>query len=151
MKYKVAIEYHLCEFETRLFALREKILLYDLRNTFLEGSGRYNLKAQYGKSKERQNDCPLVTLDLVPDSHCFSRRKRIFEGNVSGPGTSEAMILGLSQDNTRQHSLFKPTIVMDAGIASEDNIHPLPTPLREVGNAELIGGPLSSALKGSPV
>ena len=151
MKHKVAIKEHLCEIETRLFGLREKIFLYDLTNTFLEGSDKYNLRAQYGKSKERRNDCPLVTLGLVLDTHGFPRRRRIFEGNVNGPGTSETMILGLSQNNTRQYSLFKPTIVMDAGIASDDNLHPLPTPLREVGNVELIGGPLSSALKGNPV
>lgn len=122
MKHKVAIEDHLCETETRLFALQEKVLLYDLTNTFLKGSGKYNPKAQYGKSKERRNDCPLVTLGLVLDMHGSPGRSRIFEGNVSEPGTLETMILGLSQNNTCQDSLFKPTIVMDAGIASEDHI-----------------------------
>ena len=38
MKHKQAIEDHLCEAETRLFVLEEKIILYDLTNTFLEGS-----------------------------------------------------------------------------------------------------------------
>jgi len=122
LKHKEAIEDHLCEAEARLFALQEKIILYDLTNTFLEGSGKYNSKAQYGKSKERRGDCPLVTLGLVLDMHGFPKRSRIFEGNVSEPGTLETMIQGLSQCNTCQDSLIKPTIVMDAGIASEDNI-----------------------------
>jgi len=122
MKHKEAIEDHLCVTETRLFALEEKIILYDLTNTFFEGSGKYNPKAQYGKSKERRNDCPLVTLGLVLDMHGFPKRSRLFEGNVSEPGTLETMIRGLSEGNTSQDSLIKPTIVMDAGIASEDNI-----------------------------
>jgi transposase len=122
MQHKVAIEDHLCETETRLFALEEKILLYDLTNTFFEGSGKHNPKAQYGRSKEKRTDCPLVTLGLVLDMHGFPKRSRIFEGNVSEPGTLETMIRGLSQNSSCQNSLFKPTIVMDAGIASEDNI-----------------------------
>jgi len=122
MKHKEAIEDHLCVTETRLFALEEKLILYDLTNTFLEGSGKYNPKAKYGKSKERRNDCPLVTLGLVLDMHGFPKKSRIFEGNVSEPGTLETMIRGLSECNTSQDSFIKPTIVMDAGIASEDNI-----------------------------
>ena len=122
MQHKVAIEDHLCETETRLFALEEKILLYDLTNTFFEGSGKHNPKAQYGRSKEKRTDCPLVTLGLVLDMHGFPKRSRIFEGNVSEPGTLETMIRGLSQNSSCQNSLFKPTVVMDAGIASEDNI-----------------------------
>ena len=69
-----------------------------------------------------KNDCPLVTLGLVLDMHGFPKRSQIFEGNVSEPGTLETMIRGLSQNSSCQNSLFKPTIVMDAGIASEDNI-----------------------------
>jgi len=122
MKHKKAIEEHLCETEAWLFVLEEKIILYDLTNTFLEGSGKYNPKAQYGKSKERRNDCPLVTLGLVLDMHGFPKRSRVFEGNVSEPGTLETMIRGLSEPNAFQESFIKPTIVMDAGIASEGNI-----------------------------
>jgi hypothetical protein len=32
------------------------------------------------------------------------------------------MIRGLSEGNALQDSLIKPTVVMDAGIASEDNV-----------------------------
>lgn len=109
----------MCIKEAELFALGEKIILYDLTNTFFEGSGKYNPKAKYGKSKERRSDCPLVTLGLVLDMHGFPKRSRIFEGNVSEPGTLNSMIQGLSQKGA---SLFNPTIVMDAGLASEDNI-----------------------------
>jgi len=123
MRHKDSLEDHLCVTEADLFSLEEKIILYDLTNTFFEGSGKYNLKAKYGKSKERRNDCPLVTLGLVLDMHGFPKKSRTFEGNVSEPGTLQTMIRGLSGKNDPQASFVKPTIVMDAGIASENNIN----------------------------
>lgn len=122
LKNKEEIENHLRAMECRIFNLDEKIILYDLTNTFFEGTGKYNPKARYGRSKERRSDCPLVTLGLVLDIHGFPKRSRIFEGNISEPGTLERMIDGLSADPDPQGSLIKPTIVMDAGIASEDNV-----------------------------
>lgn len=115
---KRAIEEHLCVKEQSLFALEEKIILYDLTNTFFEGSGRYNNKARFGFSKEKRNDSPLVTLGLVMDAAGFPKRSQMFEGNVSEPKTMERMILGLSSRDT----LSKPIIVMDAGIATEENL-----------------------------
>ena len=121
LKHKEEIEAHLRKVEVNMFGLEERIMLYDLTNTFFEGSGKYNVKARYGRSKEKRGDCPLVTLGLVLDSQGFPKRSKIFEGNVSEPGTLETMIKGLSEDDP-QRSLLKPTIVMDAGITSEDNI-----------------------------
>ena len=118
IKKKPAIEEHLCRKQNELFALEEKIILYDLTNTFFEGSAKSNPKARYGKSKERRNDCPLVTLGLVLDMDGFAKKSRIYEGSISEPKTLEEMIKGLSDE----HRLLKPTIVLDAGIATEDNI-----------------------------
>jgi len=67
MRHKDALEGHLRQAEGRLFALEETIILYDLTNTFFEGSGAYNPKARFGKSKEKRSDCPLLTLGLVLD------------------------------------------------------------------------------------
>ena len=53
LKNKDALEEHLRGAEGQLFDLNEKIILYDLTNTFLEGTGRFNRKAKYGKSKEQ--------------------------------------------------------------------------------------------------
>jgi transposase len=122
LKHKEVLENHLRATESRIFSLDEKIILYDLTNTFFEGTGKYNPKARYGRSKERRNDCPLVTLGLVLDMNGFPKRSRIFEGNISEPTTLETMIKGLSDDTDPQGSLIRPTIVMDAGIASEDNV-----------------------------
>lgn len=122
LRHKVSLEEHLRQTECQLFSLDEKIILYDLTNTFLEGSGKYNPKARYARSKEKRNDCLLVTLGLVLDMHGFPKRSRIFEGNVSEPKTLKKMILGLSGKNSSEESFIKPTIVMDAGISTEKNI-----------------------------
>ena len=133
------IEAFLYEQHCKLFAIEERIVLYDLTNTFFEGSGKYNAHAAYGHSKEKRSDCPLVTLALVLDGSGFSRHSQIFPGNVSepttlkkmidsllAPRTSEGKISALQQEGeVKQVSVdmfIRPTIVMDAGIASEDNI-----------------------------
>jgi len=124
LKNKDALEEYLRRTEGELFALEEKIILYDLTNTFFEGSGKFNPKARYGgKSKEKRNDCPLVTLGLVLDMQGFPKKSRIFEGNIGEPTTLETMIKGLAGKDIKDNTLFKPTIVMDAGIASEENIN----------------------------
>jgi len=122
LKYKDALEEHLRRTEGQLFALEEKIILYDLTNTFLEGSGKYNRKARYGRSKEKRSDCLLVTLGLVLDMQGFPKKSRIFKGNVNEPKTMETMIRGLAGRDIPDDSLIKPTIVLDAGIASEENV-----------------------------
>jgi transposase len=122
LKNKNALEEHLRQTEERLFALEEKIILYDLTNTFFEGTGKYNPKARYGgKSKEKRSDCPLVTLGLVLDAQGFPKKSRIYEGNVSEPKTLETMIKGLSIEDQGKPR-FKPTVILDAGIATEDNV-----------------------------
>jgi transposase len=122
LKHKEAVEEHLRLTEGQLFALEEKIILYDLTNTFVEGSGKYNRKARFAKSKDKRNDCLVVTLGLVVDMHGFAKKSRIFEGNVSEPKTMETMIRGLAGGDICEDSFIKPTIVVDAGIASEKNI-----------------------------
>ncbi len=122
LKNKDAIEKHLRGAEGRLFDLKEKIILYDLTNTFFEGSGKYNSKARFGRSKEKRNDCLLVTLGLVLDMQGFPKKSRVYEGNISEPITLEAMINGLYDKDIIDNMAYKPTIVLDAGIATEDNI-----------------------------
>jgi transposase len=123
LKNKDAFEEHLRGTEGRLFDLKEKIILYDLTNTFFEGSGKYNSKARFGRSKEKRNDCLLVTLGLVLDMQGFPKKSRVYEGNISEPITLEAMINGLYDKDIIDNMAYKPTIVLDAGIATEDNIN----------------------------
>lgn len=116
LKHKDAIEAHLRNREVDLFNLKENILLYDLTNTFFEGSGKYNEKAHFGRSKEKRGDCPLVTLGLALDQNGFPKKSRMFEGNVSEPGTLEKIVPEISFGNR------KPTIITDAGIGTQENI-----------------------------
>jgi transposase len=113
---KEAIESHLQNRERHLFNLDEKILLYDLTNTFFEGSGKYNQKAHFGVSKEKRSDCPLITLALLMDANGFPKKSKILEGNVSEPGTLEKIVPTIST------TAKKPIIVTDAGIGTKKNI-----------------------------
>ncbi len=119
---KDEIEIQLRENEKSLFGLKEKIILYDLTNTYFEGSASANEKAKHGRSKEKRSDCRLVSLALVIDELGFPKRSKILEGNISEPKTLLSMINNLC-DNTNDTD--KPTILIDAGIASEDNLNML--------------------------
>ena len=120
LKKKAAIEDHLYERERSLFGLQETITLYDLTNSYFEGQSKGNAFAANGHSKEKRSDCPLVTLGLVLDSSGFPRRSHVFKGNVSEPTTLAGMLQNLEGDHVGTE--LKPTVVMDAGIATEDNI-----------------------------
>ena len=66
--------------------IRQQSCTIDAGEDISEGSGKYNPKARYGgNSKEKRNDCPLVTLGLVLDMQGFPKKSRIFEGNISEP------------------------------------------------------------------
>jgi hypothetical protein len=116
----VAIEHELSNRAREIFSLKETVMLYDLTNTYFEGSKRGSKVARHGKSKEKRSDCPLVTLSLTIDEEGFPKQSKVWEGNVSEPATLENILLGLK----REEGLFSSqrTIVMDAGIATEDNI-----------------------------
>ncbi|MBE7548501.1 MAG: hypothetical protein HS127_15640 [Planctomycetia bacterium] len=70
----------------RYFPLKT-VILYDLTNTYFEGSKRGSKVARRYKSKESRNDCPLITLSLTVDEEGFPKQSKVFEGNVSEPGT----------------------------------------------------------------
>jgi len=125
------LETSLAAKERDLFTLKEQIILYDLTNTYFEGRALANPKAQFGLSKEKRSDCRLVTLGLVIDGNGFPKCSRIFSGNQSEPKTLLQMVKALSKtttgvngscNNGAQTSLEKPTVVIDAGIASETNL-----------------------------
>mgnify|MGYP006143764047 FL=1 len=114
LKHKNVIEDKLYNQEKSLFALKEIVTLYDLTNTYFEGESRANENAAFGRSKEKRTDCPLVTLALVLDGSGFPKKTHIFKGNISEATTLESMLNTLSSKEA--------IVVMDAGIATEDNI-----------------------------
>ncbi len=127
LKHKDEIEAYLAKTEKDLFSLPEKIILYDLTNTYFEGTAKHNKKAQRGRSKEKRNDCPLLTLAMVIDEQGFVKTSRILPGNISEPHTLENTLKALDStyyDSKKEKKETSQTItvVMDAGIATDDNI-----------------------------
>lgn len=131
MSFKDKIEEELRLNERNLFSLNEKIILYDLTNTYFEGGAKKNKKAKYSRFKEKRNDCPLVTLGLVIDEMGFPKASKIFEGNVSEPGTLKEMIEALGGEKIREVDVCDGskktkkgvTVVIDAGIATKKNLN----------------------------
>lgn len=116
LKHKGALESFLYARERTLFDFQEVITLYDLTNTYFEGIAAANPEATLGHSKEKRTDCPLVTLALVLDASGFPKSSEIFPGNAKEPQTLEKMLGAL------QHDTSCPTVVLDAGIATEENV-----------------------------
>jgi len=120
LQHQSALETFLGAQEQTLFDLNRSIVLYDLTNTYFEGQCTQNPKAQFGRSKEKRSDCPLVTLGLVLDGNGFPLSSQVFPGNASEPATLALMLDGLHGKNPLPGE--KPVIIMDAGIASAENI-----------------------------
>jgi transposase len=64
-KVKDSLEQHLSKKTNELFDLDDKIMLYDLTNTYFEGEKRNSKLAKYGRSKEKRSDAKLVVLGMV--------------------------------------------------------------------------------------
>jgi transposase len=120
MRHRAVIEQTVFARVSDLFGLDWTVTLYDLTNTFFEGAALGNPKAQRGHSKEKRRDCPLVTLGLVLDGSGFVRRSQTFDGQVTEGTTLEGMLEGLGAPRGA-------LVVMDAGIATEENIQWLRT------------------------
>jgi transposase len=108
-----------------VFSLKEAIILYDLTNTYFAGEAASYRKAKRGRSKQKRSDRPLVTLGIVLDENGFAKGSRIFEGNISEPSTLVDIVRAIHEQTQKESPplfIAKPTVVMDAGIASEENI-----------------------------
>lgn len=116
---KKELEEHLCNAEKELFSLSEKLFFLDLTNSYFEGEAAGNPKAAWGRSKEKRDDCKLVTLGLIVDESGFAKYSELFPGNQYEAETLAGMVRSLEQH-------LEPgsdrTIVIDAGIATEENL-----------------------------
>ena len=118
VKHHRAIEDALFARQRKLFGTGGAVIFYDLTNTHMTGRPASEL-AKFGRSKQKRNDCPLVTLALATDEGGFPRRSSVLPGNVSEPGT---LLDALDSLVTEDEGEDKPTVIMDAGIATEDNL-----------------------------
>ena len=102
---------------TDMFSLQDKILIYDLTNTYFEGRKQGSNLARYGRSKEKRSDCKLVVLGAVVNQYGFLKASKIYQGNKADSNTLKEIIeqMGTSKGE-------KKTVVIDAGIATEKNL-----------------------------
>jgi len=117
---KEAFEQHLSLRTNELFDIHDKIMLYDLTNTYFEGSKPHSQLAKYGRSKEKRNDAKLVVLALVVNPEGFIKYSSVMEGNITDAKTLEGMINALRSKTSE--TAKKALVVIDAGIATEDNL-----------------------------
>jgi len=118
---KESIENKLYEKINNIFSGRNKIVIFDLTNMYFEGQMQGSQNAAFGRSKQKQNGSKLIGLALSIDSLGFIRYSKFYPGNVSEPQTFEAMLKDVSQQLAKSLS-EKPVVVMDAGIATEENL-----------------------------
>jgi transposase len=117
---KEYIDLRLQEREGALFNLDRKIILYDLTNTYMEGTGWKSDLAKYGHSKEKRMDCPLVTLGFVIDGQGFPLASKVLRGNQMGPETLKDMLEELQK--SLPDTGKAPIVIMDAGIGTQGNL-----------------------------
>ncbi|MEO8148757.1 MAG: IS1634 family transposase, partial [Bacteroidia bacterium] len=115
---KAPLEKHLSNRTNHMFDLQDKIILYDLTNTYFEGRKQTSTLAQRGRSKEKRSDAKLVVLAMVVNIEGFIKYTAIHEGNIADCKTLSSMI----DELTLQTSHHKPIIVLDAGIATQENL-----------------------------
>lgn len=116
---KSGIDSFLYQRITDLFDLKDSLVIFDISNTYFETGKKDSQLARYGRSKEKRNDCPLVVFTGVVNAQGFIRHSRIYEGSRPDTDTLEDMITDLE---SHSGEAAKKTVVMDAGIATEDNL-----------------------------
>ena len=116
---KDIIEKELSSKTNELFDLQDKIIFYDLTNTYFEGRKAASNIAKFGRSKEKRSDAKIVALAAVINAEGFLKYSRIYQGNISDTTTLSKTIDDLSAHTSTTNR--KPVVVMDAGIMTDDN------------------------------
>jgi hypothetical protein len=116
---KDRLEKHLSKRTNELFDIDDKILLFDLTNTYFEGSMTNSRLAKRAKSKEKRNDCKIVVLAMVINPEGFIKYSNVFQGNMTDCKSLPQII-----DKLRKQTgnIANATVVIDAGIATDDNL-----------------------------
>jgi hypothetical protein len=117
---KDQLESYLSRKTNELFDLDDKIILYDLTNTYFEGQMIKSKKAKFGRSKEKRKDAKLVVLAIVVNREGFLKYSNIFRGNMADSKTLKALVKTIGSATSFWQR--KPVVVMDAGIATDDNL-----------------------------
>lgn len=116
---KDSLEKYLSKRTNELFDIEDKIVLFDLTNTYFEGSMNNSMKAKRGRSKEKRSDCKIIVLALVINTQGFVKYSSVFEGNTADCETLPEIIDKLRIQTSASASAI---VVIDAGIATEENL-----------------------------
>lgn len=117
---KDKLEQHLSKRTNELFDIEDRIILYDLTNTYFEGEKRNSKLAGFGRSKEKRSDAKLVVLALVVNPEGFLKYSNIFEGNTTDCTTLSTIVENLRVKTSG--TAEKAVVVIDAGIATDTNL-----------------------------
>lgn len=113
------LEDYLHERVCDIFKVEEKILLFDITNTYFEGRYEGSDICRYGRSKEKRNDCKIVVLAAVVNTEGLLVRTSIYEGNRSDSTTLEEVIGSIANPADAQSGRI---VVMDAGFYTASNV-----------------------------
>ena len=105
-----------------MFNIEEKILLFDITNTYFEGRYDKSEICRYGRSKEKRSDCKIVVLAAVVNTEGLLVRTSIYEGNRHDSTTLKDVVGSVSTDLV---SGARRIVVMDAGFYSAENVRGL--------------------------
>jgi transposase len=125
---RTKIETALAEKERKLFNLDDAVLLYDLTSTYFEGQSEKNPKAAHGYSRDHRPDCKQLVVGLVVNGDGFPKAHEVFAGNRNDGTTVDEMLtaldqrIGRAQEETIEKSGRVPTVVVDRGMASDENL-----------------------------
>lgn len=118
-KHKFQIDKYLYNRVTDMFDIKDKLVIFDISNTYFETRKDQSKIAEFGRSKEKRSDCPLVVFTGVINAQGFIRHSRIYEGNKADSKTLSDMIVDLEKYSSPD---LESTIVIDAGIADDKNL-----------------------------
>ena len=112
---------HLSRWTKELFGYDDNLILYDLTNVYAEGDYDDSKWWDYGpKSKEKRDDCKLLVLALVVNRHGFPKHYQLFEGRMQD---YDSFVRIIDELDAHMKSLgVSPIVVMDAGIATAENL-----------------------------
>ena len=112
------MEDYLHERVRSMFDLEERILLFDITNTYFEGRMEGSAVCRHGRSKEKRDDCKIVVLAAVVNTDGLLVRTMIYEGNRQDVTTVREVVGSLARETSPE---ARKVVVMDAGFYSADN------------------------------
>ena len=119
---------------------RMHLCLYGLTNFYFAGLKEGSELSQFGLGKEKRSNAKLISPTLLTNGQGFIRHSKFYKGNISEPSTLQDVLSEMEEAGRKDISLFesRPVAVMEAGIATEDNL----VALREKGFDYLLRIPL---------